>query len=80
MFSLCYSLTSFPDISIWDTRNLIVIKQIFHGCISLVEIPDISKWKMPLAIYKKVNKIDKITNMNFLFNECFNCRNIPDFL
>ena len=34
-----------PDISKWNTINIITMNGIFYGCSSLKELPDISKWK-----------------------------------
>ena len=39
------SLESLPEISKWNTENVIDINFIFFGCISLKSLPDISKWK-----------------------------------
>ena len=36
-FSICYcaSLEELPDISKWDTRNVVDMNNIFHSCSSL---------------------------------------------
>ena len=44
MFYNCSSLKSLPDISTWNTENVILIKGIFSNCSSLKSLPDISKW------------------------------------
>ena len=44
MFEGCKSLISLPDISKWDTSNVIDIGGIFKGCESLISLPDVSKW------------------------------------
>ena len=36
-------LNSLPDISNWDTSNIIDISHMFSGCESLNSLPDISK-------------------------------------
>ena len=45
MFSECSSLTYLPDISIWNTSNLININNIFNKT-SIISLPDISKWNI----------------------------------
>ena len=45
MFSKCSSLKSLPDISKWNTENIINISELISSCISLVSLPDISKLK-----------------------------------
>ena len=40
----CWSLSSLPDISLWNTNNATDISEMFSGCISLTTLPDISKW------------------------------------
>ena len=44
MFFLCKSLKSLPDISKWNTSNMINISYLFCECISLDKLPNISKW------------------------------------
>ena len=44
MFSECNSLSSLPDISTWNTSNVIHMNWMFSGCNSLSSLPDISKW------------------------------------
>ena len=54
----CKSLISLPDVSKWDTSNVITIKYLFS--LLLVEkIPDISNWNTR-----------KVKNMDNLFNDC----------
>ena len=43
MFSNCSSLSSLPDISKWDTKNITDMSYMFRGCSSLSSLPDISK-------------------------------------
>ena len=52
LFSGCKSLSSLPDISKWNTKNIDKIEKIFYGCISLSSLPDISLWKI-----KEENKL-----------------------
>ena len=42
MFNGCRSLKSLPDISKWDTKNVINMSYIFSDCNSLNNLPDIS--------------------------------------
>ena len=44
MFNHCYSLSSLPDISKWNTINVKDMSLMFSYCSSLTLIPDISKW------------------------------------
>ena len=44
MFYDCSSLNNLPDISKWDTKNVIYMNCMFYGCSSLNYLPDISKW------------------------------------
>ena len=43
MFRSCSSLSSLPDISKWNTSNVINMSSIFYFCYKL-PLPDISKW------------------------------------
>ena len=44
MFYKCSSLTNLPDISKWNTNNIIDMNFVFSGCSNLKTLPDISKW------------------------------------
>ena len=44
MFFRCSSLISLPDISKWDTKNVIDMSYMFCKCSSLISLPNISKW------------------------------------
>ena len=59
MFYYCSSLKSLPDISKWDTKNVIDISYMFYECKSLKSLPDISKWD-----------IKNVTYMNSMFYNC----------
>ena len=52
MFCNCRSLVSLPDISKWNTANVINMSRMFYNCSSLKSFPDISKWKLNKLIYK----------------------------
>ena len=43
IFNKCISLISLPDISKWNTQNVVNMIGMFYGCYSLIPIPDISK-------------------------------------
>ena len=43
IFSYCYSLSSLPDISKWNTSKVTNMNNMFYEGISLLFLPDISK-------------------------------------
>ena len=45
MFYKCSSLYSLPDISKWNTYNIINIGEMFSGASSLSYLPSISNWE-----------------------------------
>ena len=59
MFYNCNSLISLPDISNWNTENVIDISYMFYECNSLSSIPDISKWET-----------SNIQKMSWIFSKC----------
>ena len=67
MFYDCDTLRSLPDISKWDTKNIVNIRSMFNGCSSLTELSGISKWD-----------ISQVTDISFLFNKCSSLKKIPD--
>ena len=69
MFHGCSSLKSVPDISNWNTDNLVTIYSMFYNCTKLISIPDISKW----TIGKK-----NFLRLNHLFFNCSSLKSIPD--
>jgi surface protein len=66
MFSNCESLTSLPNISVWDTSQLKSLIDMFSGCKSLTSFPKLTAWNM-----------SKVINMEGIFNKC-NRAIIPD--
>ena len=44
MFEGCSKLSSLPDISKWNTKNVTNMSYMFYDCLSLSSLPDISKW------------------------------------
>ena len=67
IFSNCSSLIILPDISKWDTFNVIDMSKIFYNCRNLSLLPDISKWNI-------INVVD----MNKMFYNCLSLTKIPD--
>ena len=71
MFSECRSLISLPDISKWNTNNVINMFCMFggkrSGCSSLISLPDISKWNT-----------NNVTNMDGMFYNCSSLISLPD--
>jgi surface protein len=67
MFAGCRSLESLPNISKWDTSNVINMSWMFAGCRSLNLLPDISKWD-----------ISKVNYINGMFAECRSLSSLPD--
>ena len=67
MFYNCSSLSSLPDISKWNTNNLIYSFLMFTKCISLISMPDISKWNS-----------QNHKEMNSIFSDCTLLLYIPD--
>ena len=43
IISECTSLTSLPNISKWNTENIIDMSGMFNECSNLASLPDISK-------------------------------------
>ena len=52
-------LISLPNISKWNTYNLFVKNDMFHGCYSLISLPNLSNWY--------IKEDEKMTD------ECLNC-------
>ena len=69
MFSFrdCSSLSSLPDISKWDTKNITNMSYMFYNCSSLSSLPDISKWDTK-----------NITDMSCMFYNCSSLSSLPD--
>ena len=67
MFYDCDSLISLPDISEWNTINVINMNSMFQYCSSLETLPDISKWDTT-----------NVTEMNYMFAHCSSLKSIPD--
>ena len=63
----CNNISFLPDISKWNTDNIINFDFLFTDCISLKELPDISKWNT-----------SNVKNMAFLFYRCSSLKELPD--
>ena len=44
MFSECSNLSSLPDLSKWEKKNVEDLSFLFYSCKSIKSLPDISKW------------------------------------
>ena len=67
LFSGCESLKSLPDISKWDTNNVINMSSMFYNCKSLLSLPDISK-----------RDTNNVINMSSMFHNCKLLKSLPD--
>ena len=67
MFNFCNSLNSLPDISKWNTKNVISMEGMFSNCESLKILPDISKWD-----------IKNVNDMRGMFYYCESLNTFPD--
>ena len=67
LFNGCFSLRNLPDISKWNTSNVINMSYMFNQCSSLSYIPDISKWN-----------VTKLKNIDCIFQKCSRLISFPD--
>ena len=67
LFYKCLKLKYLPDISKWNTIDVVNMKGLFSDCSNLINLPDISKWKIKNEI-----KIERI------FYECHSLISLPD--
>ena len=67
MFEGCISLISLPDISNWNTKNIINMNGLFFNCSSLKSLPDISKWN-----------INNVNDISCMFRSCSSLESLPD--
>ena len=72
MFYNCKSLSSIPDITKWNIKAKVDIKEMFQNCSSLTSIPDITKWKIKKGKKPEPNKLDK------LFSGCLSLPFLPE--
>jgi len=94
MFYKCKSLLFLPDISKFDTSNIVNMNDMFCECSSLIFLSDISKWNTSklertaemfygcssLTFLPDISKWDtsKIKNMNSMFYGCKSLLYLPD--
>ena len=94
IFFECSKLKEIPDISNWNTKNIINMSYIFKGCSELKSLPDISKWDTrnvvnmsnifsgckSLFSLPDISKwdISNVTDLSGIFSECKELKNIPD--
>ena len=69
MFHDCSLLRTIPDISNWNTEDLVSIYSMFYNCKKLTSIPDISKWNFPRKLGLE---------FHHLFYNCSSLQSIPD--
>ena len=69
MFCDCPRLSSLPDISKWNTNNVIYMSYMFYNCSSLISLPDISKLN--------TNNVNDISN---IFYNCYHYHHYLIFL
>ena len=67
LFANCVSLKLLPDISNWDTCNVINMEKMFYNCRSLSLLPDISNWNT-----------NNVINREKMFYNCLTLTSIPD--
>ena len=66
-FDGCRTLISLPDISKWNTSNVMDMVGMFRDCYSLISLPDISKWNT-----------SNVKNMKYMFSGCLSLISLPD--
>ena len=59
MFRRCINLIAIPDISKWNTSNVINLNHLFYECINLQLLPDISGWDT-----------SNTKNLSYIFYRC----------
>ena len=67
IFNNCWSLSSLPDITEWNTNNVNNMSRMFCNCKSLSSLPDISKWNT-----------NNVEDMSLMFNNCYSLSSLPD--
>ena len=78
LFYRCLNLSSLPDISKWNTSNVIKMDYMFSNCEKLLYLPDISKWNYKnLKIMK--NMFSNVKSLKILSNLSeWNLKDIDD--
>ena len=67
MFKGCSLIKTLPDISKWNTENIIKMKFLFNECTSLINLSDISKWQM-----------EKVITIEGMFKGCSSLKSLPN--
>ena len=67
LFKKCRLLISLPDISKWNTGNVVTMDKLFANCSSLSSLPNISKWN-----------VYKVISLKKLFRGCISLVSLPD--
>ena len=67
LFHESSSLSSLPDISNWNTKNVEDLSNMFDGCKSLKALPDISKWNT-----------FNVKDMSYMFHNCWYLTSLPN--
>ena len=68
MFEECSSLISLPDISKWDTKNVLAMVAMFEECPSLISLTNISIWDTKNVKFESL-----------ILDDCFNLLNRAQF-
>ena len=66
LFKNC-KFSKLPDISSWNTSNIINMSGLFTGCLILKSLPDISNWDT-----------SKVTDLSSIFSGCKSLEQLPD--
>ena len=69
MFYNCSSLKEFPDISLWNTENVIYMNSMFENCNTITSLPNISGWNIINTRF-----------MNYMFKNCTSIPNLREAL
>ena len=77
MFEGCSLLKKLPDLSNWNTSNVLNMRYLFKGCSSLNSMPDISKWDITVASKLKSEE-GRIKGIEGMFDGCPDSLNIPE--
>ena len=67
MFWNCSSLLYLPDISKWNTSNVINMNNMFSQCSRLKKVPDITVWN-----------VSNVTDFAYMFSYCCGLESLHD--
>ena len=87
-------LIKIPDISEWNSENVIDMSYMFNQCICLLSLPDISNWNtknvinmralfeysISLSSLPDISKwnTSNVRDMSYMFNGCLDLKSLPD--